>query len=277
MTAIMGSVAFAFITLLIIFVIFLGGFRLELLRSRAWFNAVALAVYLFVTLISFLFLKMDAGANYSTYRGGFSQPIAPNALVGLVSLTRDVISSGARLLTGSYESAFIACRVLCLNAPRIGPILLWLWEIRRKATSDEIASNFPHLNRVQILPQLRDIPGVIWLPDPRGIFLLSEELRKSLSSVLIDREDILVEPYSYIPGTPPEPEYEMADNTEILGWYKTLGLPPYAQIQSVKRAYRQLVKTYHPDKFGIDSSSSTEERMKQINIAYERIMTFHAS
>jgi curved DNA-binding protein len=52
--------------------------------------------------------------------------------------------------------------------------------------------------------------------------------------------------------------------------YDTLGLPREATVEWVKRSYRNLVKTHHPDKFpdGSNAKSEAEERLREINIAY---------
>jgi len=48
--------------------------------------------------------------------------------------------------------------------------------------------------------------------------------------------------------------------------YRTLGLDPDADQQAIKQAYRQKVKTVHPDTDGGD-----EERFKAVKAAYERL------
>jgi curved DNA-binding protein CbpA len=48
--------------------------------------------------------------------------------------------------------------------------------------------------------------------------------------------------------------------------YAILGLPTHATDQEIKRAYRTLVKRYHPDR---GSSESSHERIVAINYAYD--------
>ena len=45
--------------------------------------------------------------------------------------------------------------------------------------------------------------------------------------------------------------------------YKILGLPDFASIDEIKKAYRALAMKHHPDKGG------DVERMKNINVAYQ--------
>lgn|GEM_PF-2001672 len=53
--------------------------------------------------------------------------------------------------------------------------------------------------------------------------------------------------------------------------YETLGLQPDASLEEVKRAYRTLAKTWHPDRFTHDPGlkQQAEEKIKAINHAYE--------
>lgn len=54
--------------------------------------------------------------------------------------------------------------------------------------------------------------------------------------------------------------------------YKVLGVSPDATDDEVKKAYRTLVKKYHPDSY-VDNplKELADEKMKEINLAYEEI------
>lgn len=54
--------------------------------------------------------------------------------------------------------------------------------------------------------------------------------------------------------------------------YKVLGVSPSSSDDEIKKAYRKLAKKYHPDNFS-DSPlrEQAEEKMKEINEAYDRI------
>ena len=54
--------------------------------------------------------------------------------------------------------------------------------------------------------------------------------------------------------------------------YKILGVPPTATDEEVKKAYRELARKYHPDKYAnTDLADLASEKMKEINAAYEQI------
>src|SRR5436305_60770 len=58
--------------------------------------------------------------------------------------------------------------------------------------------------------------------------------------------------------------------------YVILGVQPGAAPDEVKRAYRDLVREWHPDKLQHDSRKQkmAEERLKEINIAYDRLQSY---
>jgi molecular chaperone DnaJ len=54
--------------------------------------------------------------------------------------------------------------------------------------------------------------------------------------------------------------------------YEVLGVPRGASDDEIKKAYRALAKQYHPDNFtDAGQRARAEEKMKEINAAYERI------
>ena len=55
--------------------------------------------------------------------------------------------------------------------------------------------------------------------------------------------------------------------------YKVLGVPENADAETVKKAYYDLVKKYHPDKYANNPLKElAEEKLKEINEAYDMIM-----
>ena len=56
--------------------------------------------------------------------------------------------------------------------------------------------------------------------------------------------------------------------------YKILGVSPNASDEDIKKAYRELARKYHPDKYrDSDISELANEKMKEVNAAYEEIQT----
>jgi hypothetical protein len=198
-----------------------------------------------------------------------------------LSFAGDFLAGGPRLLSAGGQSFARAIRLLGLDVSQVAPIILWLWQKGAKATTGEIYHQFPGLNTVRILPQLRDIPGVIWLPDPRGIVLLSTEFRAELAKVIgKPRPTPRPEPSFEQESEPKREEAAPGQSEEIIEWYKILGLPAYAPIQQVKKRYRQLAKIHHPDALASSRSrlkDKSDETMKRINIAYENILNYSAS
>jgi TPR repeat protein len=60
---------------------------------------------------------------------------------------------------------------------------------------------------------------------------------------------------------------------DIRECYRILDLEPGASLEEIKRAYRELVKVWHPDRFRSDPKLQAKagEKLKQINLAYERL------
>lgn len=59
--------------------------------------------------------------------------------------------------------------------------------------------------------------------------------------------------------------------------YDVLGVSQNATDEEIKKAYRELVKRYHPDKFASNpkASETAAEKLKQINMAYDLLTKSH--
>ncbi len=66
---------------------------------------------------------------------------------------------------------------------------------------------------------------------------------------------------------------------DIEKYYEIFGLKPGASEEDVKRAYRDLVQVWHPDRFSHNQSlqKKAEEKLKEINSAYEAVKTYLAN
>ena len=59
--------------------------------------------------------------------------------------------------------------------------------------------------------------------------------------------------------------------------YEVLGISPNASDEEIKRAWRELARKYHPDKYrDSDLADLAAEKMKEINAAYEEIQKMRA-
>lgn len=60
--------------------------------------------------------------------------------------------------------------------------------------------------------------------------------------------------------------------------YKVLGVSPDATDEEVKKAYRDLARKYHPDKYrDSDLADLASEKMKEVNAAYDEIQKMRAA
>ena len=188
-----------------------------------------------------------------------------------------LFSGGTQLLTSAQalRKSFRAWRLARRDIEQVAEIVLWVFKQGRKARTREICAALPDVNVVRILPQLKEMPGVIWLTHRDEVIILSRVLRQELANLL-----------KMIPTPTPEPEEEPAyeareeprseaAKSEVVGWYQALDLPPFSTVEKVKRRYRELVKIHHPDTRhdqNTGAARKSEERIREINAAYHNIL-----
>jgi preprotein translocase subunit Sec63 len=65
---------------------------------------------------------------------------------------------------------------------------------------------------------------------------------------------------------------------DLLDCYRVLELDPPVTDEQLKRAYRDLTKVWHPDRFGDDAAlrRKAEAKLKEINTAYEALCAARA-
>lgn len=69
------------------------------------------------------------------------------------------------------------------------------------------------------------------------------------------------------------PKREPMRDEKIAGYYANLEIPYGADLETVKKAYRKLMKQYHPDKFAGDheKQKTATEITKRLNEAYQAL------
>ena len=66
-----------------------------------------------------------------------------------------------------------------------------------------------------------------------------------------------------------------ASEREIEGWYRTLEVPQGSDFATVRKSYRRLLATYHPDKYAGDEEkyAAATEVTRKITTAYNGVKT----
>jgi hypothetical protein len=237
------------------------------------FWPVAIAVYLLITALS------TYGAWRTRHAFADSGVGGRDDLQLVFHFSYDILFNGGSQCLSAFQSLRKGLRTGRLagrDLDQVAAIVLWVFERGRKAMTREICGALPAIEVVRILPQLQDLPGIIWLTHNREVIILSRSLRAELANLLghvPKAAPLPEEPEPEIGGGDPIPEPEVTVNDEVLQWYRALDLPPFAPLAAVKRRYRELVKIHHPDANPHRrANKASDERIRQINIAYHNIL-----
>lgn len=177
----------------------------------------------------------------------------------------DLLFSGPRLINYSMSALLRALRFLQINIEGCSKALMLLFGRTSRVSLNELAVSLQGFNPVNILFQLQEIEGVLFIAkDPAGIMLM-EDLRKELAELF----------QSAVFGKTDEPA-RVPGNSDF---YELLGLSHSPSLEEIKIAYRKCIKQCHPDKFvgrAQEFRGLAEERAKAINAAYEALMAKHS-
>ncbi len=152
--------------------------------------------------------------------------------------------------------------------------MAWVKNLIKEATSStetleallhEFRQTFTYEPRLILLELIYQI---VYTKDPVPQNEL-EQARKIASFLEISVYDLRTIEAKYTYHHQRQTSAAQADGTQ---YYAVLGLQPGADMDSIKKAYRQLSMKYHPDKvahLGDEFKSVAEEKMKEINSAYD--------
>lgn len=73
-----------------------------------------------------------------------------------------------------------------------------------------------------------------------------------------------------------ESERDNPEQKQLLQYYANLELPPFASMDDVKKAYKDLVRRYHPDKHAgdPDRQKTANELLQSLTRAYEGLTAY---
>lgn len=226
-----------------------------------------------------LFLLFMSFSIFHAWRTRWKEEAATRIQFGssftnATDLILEIISAGPIFIVLAIQDFQKYARLSRLDVPQVAALVFWLFEKGGRASFAEISLNFSGLNIVRVLPQLRDLPGIHWWPD-KGSLSLLESLKYTLAQLLHrDPEKPFASTHSN-PNPPHSNQPAPGVSDEMLSWYTTLNLPPFATLPQVKARYRKLAKIHHPDARARNyptGEPADDGQMKRINEAYHNIL-----
>src|SRR5205823_1058375 len=186
-------------------------------------------------------------------------------------MTTELLYSGPRLVNAAGGFFLKALRLSQLEVETCARILTILLSRPGRVSFLEMARLIPDCNPLVVIPQLRDLEGVVFLvKEPVGLSLTSD-LRAELRFLM-----------GYLPKAEPPPReeesYRLPQEPIPRNEYDILGVSPAAVLEEIKAAYRQKIKKCHPDHFvhlGKEMQCLAEEEAKVLNAAYATLSARH--
>ncbi len=208
------------------------------------------------------FSHNEAGSNTRRYSrsNGESNVARDNFVFSLLVLSAGVIKADGKIMHSEmeYVRRFFRSTFGEMAAQQANDILLEIFKhpIDIDGCGRQIADNFDYATRLQLLHYLVGIAKADGHIDPTE----TATLRLIARAMLMDANEV-----DSLLGL---------GRNDLESAYKVLEISPDVSDEELKRAYKKLVLKHHPDRvatLGEDIRQNAEEKLKQINEAYERV------
>jgi hypothetical protein len=123
---------------------------------------------------------MGSGAQVSPFAGLLGMAMAPRAVGGMARIIADILFTGPRLVAASFAAFRQAGRLRFLDADGIAAVLTVLLAYPGRVAFDDIVARVEGLDAGRVFPQMKAIPGVVFLQSPPPGMSLTPDLRAQL-------------------------------------------------------------------------------------------------